>query len=102
MKTAYLLSLLLACNEPAAEQNETIEDVTDIPTPSDTIEDDTGAEDNSEEPVTTEYTFDDADSLLYVQVYKDPNAAASGFAHDHVMRATNWNGFVSYLSLIHI
>ena len=78
MKTAYLLSLLLACNEPATEQNETLEDVTDIPTPSDTIEDDTGLEDSSEEPVTTEYTFGDADSLLYVQVYKDPDAAASG------------------------
>ena len=48
MKTAYLLSLLLACNEPTTEQNEIIEDVTDIPTPSDTIEDDTAVEDNSE------------------------------------------------------
>jgi len=96
MKYTYLLGLLLACNDPATEQSETVEDVTDIPTPSDTIEDDTAVEDNSEDPVTTEYTFDDTDSLLYVQVYKDPDAAASGFAHDHVMRATNWNGFVSY------
>jgi len=96
MKYTYLLGLLLACSDPTTEQNETIEDVTDIPTPSDTIEDDTAVEDNSEDPVTTEYTFDDTDSLLYVQVYKDSDAAASGFAHDHVMRATNWNGFVSY------
>ena len=96
MKTAYLLSLLLACNEPATEQSEAIEDVTDIPTPSDTIEDDTGVEDVQDVSVTTDYAFDDADSLLYVQVYKDPDAAASGLAHDHVMRATNWNGFVSY------
>jgi len=96
MKTAYLLSLLLACNESTTEQTDAIEDVTDIPTPSDTIDEDTAEEDISEDPVTTEYTFDDVDSLLYVQVYKDPNTAASGLAHDHVMRATNWNGFVSY------
>ena len=96
MKNIYLLSLLLACNEPATEQTETIEDVTDIPTPSDTIEDDTAVEDVPSEPVTTDYAFSDADSLLYVQVFKDPDAAASGLAHDHVMRATNWNGFVSY------
>jgi len=99
MKNIYLLSLLLACNEPATEQTETIEDVTDIPTPSDTIEDDTGVEDSQDsqdESITVEYNFDDVDSLLYVQVYKDPDAAASGFAHDHVMRATNWSGFVTY------
>jgi len=96
MKNIYLFGLLLACNKPTAEQPGTTEDVTDIPTPSDTIEDDTGVEDAQDISVTTDYAFDDADSLLYVQVYKDPDAAASGLAHDHVMRATNWNGFVSY------
>ena len=96
MKSIYILGLLLACNEPTTEQSETIEDVTDIPTPSDTIDEDTGVEEVQDTPVTTEYGFDDNDSLLYVQVYKDPDAAASGFAHDHVMRATNWTGFVTY------
>ena len=42
------------------------------------------------------YYFDDAQSLLYVQVYKDPSALGSGLAHDHVMRATNWAGEVTY------
>ena len=97
MKNIYILGLLLACNGPAIEQAQTLEDISDIPTPSESIEEDTGiVEDIPEDPVTINYTFDDLDSLLYVQVFKDHSAAASGLAHDHVMRASNWNGTVSY------
>ena len=43
-----------------------------------------------------DYDFDDADSLLYVQVFKDESAFASGFAHNHAIRASNWEGQFSY------
>lgn len=42
------------------------------------------------------YDFDDADSLLYVQVFKDESAFAAGFAHNHAIRASNWEGQLSY------
>jgi len=38
------------------------------------------------------YEFSSQDSLLYVQVFKDETAWGSGFAHNHVVRASNWNG----------
>jgi len=64
-------------------------------------DDDTVEEEEEEEttPETTSpitYTITDADSLLYVQVYKDPTALLQSFAHDHVMRATNWTGTFEY------
>jgi len=99
------LLMLLACEEAAPEQveepAEELSDVEDIPTPSDNIpeeeeDNDSGNDDTPPEPVTVNYDFDEQDSLLYVQVYKDPNTAAAGMAHDHVMRASNWNGSVSY------
>ncbi|MGE0790576.1 MAG: YceI family protein [Sandaracinaceae bacterium] len=31
-------------------------------------------------------------SVLYVQVFKDDGTVGSGFAHDHVVRATAWSG----------
>lgn len=43
-----------------------------------------------------DYDFDDADSLLYVQVFKDESAFASGFAHNHAIRASNWEAQFSY------
>jgi len=90
------LLLMLSCGETVKETPEELSDVGDIPTPSDEIPADTGTEEIPDEPVTVNYSFDDADSLLYVQVYKDPDTAAAGLAHDHVMRASNWDGFVSY------
>ena len=68
MNSIHILGLLLACNEPATEQNETIEDVSDIPVPSDSIEEDTAAEEVQDILVTTDYAFDDADSLLYLSL----------------------------------
>lgn len=91
-----VLGLLAACSGPASEDTQALEDINEIPTPSDSLEDDTGTGNIENVNVTTIYSFDDNDSLLYVQVYKDPDAAASGLAHDHVMRATNWIGFVAY------
>ena len=87
-----MLISLLACSE----KTDLIEEQDDIPVPSDSTGVDTDSDDTPEQYSTTDYAFDDNDSLLYVQVFKDPDAAASGLAHDHVMRATNWNGFVSY------
>ena len=89
--------------------NTDIDDVSDIPNPSQDLEDsgsDSSTGDTNSDTSNTEeddgiakaikYYFDDAQSLLYVQVYKDPSALASGFAHNHVMRATNWSGEVTY------
>ena len=60
MKNIYILGLLLACNGPAIEQDQTLEDVSDIPIPSESIEEDTGiVEDIPEDPVTINYTFND-------------------------------------------
>lgn len=76
--------------------------VSDIPTPSQDVDESdssSSSDDNSNlpEPASTkEYFFDDAQSLLYVQVFKDPNAFASDLAHNHVMRATNWTGEVQF------
>jgi len=36
------------------------------------------------------FRFNDADSLLYVQVFKDETRLFSSFSHNHVMRATGW------------
>lgn len=91
--------LILACDdaETVAEKQGVQEysDTSDIPTPGDDAEevvpDDT--EDMSVGPLT--YSFNDADSLIYVQVFKDPDALASSWAHDHVIRATGWTGTVT-------
>ena len=81
-------------------EDSDIEDVSDIPSPSSDIEDEQNTESSDTETIIPEgpitYYFDDAQSVLYVQVYKDPNAFASDFAHDHVMRATNWGGEVQF------
>tara|TARA_Y100000593_G_C4248714_1_gene306017 strand:- start:292 stop:1026 length:735 start_codon:yes stop_codon:yes gene_type:complete len=90
-----LIGILLSCKQPGVQQNENLNDIDDITIPSNSIEE-TADEDTSSEDITTDYAFDDNDSLLYIQVFKDQDAAASGLAHDHVMRATNWTGFVSY------
>jgi len=33
-----------------------------------------------------------AESLIYVQVFKDPDTIAAGLSHDHVVRAQSWSG----------
>ena len=81
-----------ACGEPLAQLPEQTPDIEDIPNPSTEVD----PEETLEDDVTVNYWFQDSDSLLYVQVYKDPNATASGLAHDHVMRATDWDGLVTY------
>jgi polyisoprenoid-binding protein YceI len=37
-----------------------------------------------------------ADSLLYTLVWRDPSALGNGFAHDHVVRATEWAGTLQF------
>ena len=106
LRSLSIVTLLIACEEaePEVTPAETAEEITDvesIPTPSEQVEesdsDDPDTEqDNTPDPVTIDYRFSDVDSLLYVQVYKDTSAAASAMAHNHVMRAANWTGSVSY------
>ena len=63
--------------------------------------DETDATDTSDqaepEPQVTvvDYVMNDQDSLLYAQVWKDDTLLA-GFAHDHVIRATEWVGTLTY------
>jgi polyisoprenoid-binding protein YceI len=37
-----------------------------------------------------------AESLLYTLVWRDPGAVGNGFAHDHVVRATDWAGTLQF------
>lgn len=91
--------LILACDDAAtvAEKQgvQEYDDTSNIPTPSDdadeVVADDT--EDMSVGPIT--YSFNDTDSLIYVQVFKDLDALGSSLAHDHVIRATGWTGSVT-------
>jgi polyisoprenoid-binding protein YceI len=116
----FIFVLILGCEtseEEIIESNQAdVSDIDEIPMPSadnppeeedssddndndsDTEDNDTGSADIEEEPepVTLNYRFSDEDSLLYVQVFKDTTTAASGMAHNHVMRATNWSGVVNY------
>ena len=38
------------------------------------------------------YRFNDEQSLLYVQVFKDNNTLGARAAHNHTIRSTNWTG----------
>ena len=93
--------VLISCSSPAelpAEQDQ-------LPTPSDDLKD-TGEQEetDTDEPTDTSppeetsvrYTFSDKESLLYVQVFKDPDTLLAAFAHNHVIRATNWTGELEY------
>ena len=52
--------------------------------------------DTEPEPVgPRSFTLGPEDSLVYVQVYKDPSAWGSDLAHDHVIRASDWTGTLS-------
>lgn len=42
------------------------------------------------------YTLNPATSLVYVQVFKDPDTLASGLSHDHVIKATGFSGTVTW------
>ncbi|MEE2751841.1 MAG: YceI family protein [Myxococcota bacterium] len=67
-----------------------------IPSPSSDLDDedeDTPIDTSSPaEDYAAFYDFSDQQSLLYVQVFKDESAWGSGFAHNHVIRASNWTG----------
>ncbi len=46
-------------------------------------------------PVTA--TSSGSDSLLYALVWRDPSAVGNSFAHDHVVRASEWAGTFTFL-----
>ena len=113
MTFSFLISSISCTPSINSYPDDEILDENSIPTPSQDREDkeptsepsedttQTETSEPSEEPTETvpvniEYAINDSDSLLYVQVFKDESALASAFAHNHVMRATNWNGFISY------
>ena len=88
-----------------AKASETDTETDPLPTPSDDLndtgeEEDTDSNSDTDQPEDTgtekdtsvRYAFNDEQSLLYVQVFKDPDTLLSAFAHNHVIRATNWNG----------
>ena len=107
----------IACNAggPIADEYN---DASDVPSPSDDIDDipldeleeqdeqrDEENEENEDgdstgdapdpEPTIT-YDFDEDNSLIYVQVFKDEDAWLSGMAHNHVIRASEYTGEVDY------
>jgi polyisoprenoid-binding protein YceI len=90
-------SLIVACDSqettktPPGPQDE-FSDSEDIPTPGDDVEDVEPDDTDTIETGPVSYTFDDVDSLIYVQVFKDKEAWGSALAHDHVIRATSWTG----------
>jgi len=43
-----------------------------------------------------EYSLIPQQSLIYVQVFKDPNTMGAGLSHDHVVKATGWQGSVTW------
>ena len=109
LRLSSILVFLSACavepTEGIEDEPDTIDDVDDIPSPSDDLDADSGwaedtqSPDDSTDPEPAEtiaYNFDDSQSLLYVQVWKDEEAWGSGWAHDHVIRATDWEGSVLY------
>ena len=101
-----LLFSIAACGEDSAAPEpatEEMTDVEDIPVPSEDKEEDENEDSQStdepdpEQPAETlSYNFSDGDSLLYVQVYKDPSALGANLSHNHVMRAANFSGQMSY------
>ena len=122
MKISTLSILILGsasvgCNKSEPIANE-YDDVSDVPSPSDDIDDipldeleeedeerennnsddpDDGDSDDVPEPEpTVVYDFDAENSLIYVQVFKDEDAWLSGMAHNHVIRADGYNGEVEY------
>jgi polyisoprenoid-binding protein YceI len=46
------------------------------------------------EPVT--YRLQSEKSLIYVQVFKDPDTLGAGLSHDHVVMGTGWGGTVTW------
>ena len=81
---------------PAFQEDISTED---IPIPSADLQEDEEEEieeDPNAEVVTQDFVFDDTESLLYIQVWKDESSLASGMAHNHVIRATNWTGSARY------
>ena len=95
--------LLFGCI--GSTNTSTPQDTNALPTPSEELKDSATAEDtgtdgdtDTEAPLDTSssYTFSDAESLLYVQVFKDPDTLLAAFAHDHVIRATQWSGNLAY------
>jgi polyisoprenoid-binding protein YceI len=112
----------VACKTTETVANE-YNSVSDVPSPSDDIDDipleeleeaddereqnndeqdsgddsGDGSEGTAPEPEPTiAYDFDEENSLIYVQVFKDEDAWLSGMAHNHVIRADGYSGEVEY------
>ena len=47
-------------------------------------------------PPTMTFTLTPANGLIYAQIWKDRGTVAQGLSHDHVLRATEWQGQVRF------
>lgn len=83
---------------PSTQDTGEITDTDDTDPGQDTedTDDTSDTTDTEPEPVgPRSFTLGPEDSLVYVQVYKDPSAWGSDLAHDHVIRASDWTGSLS-------
>jgi polyisoprenoid-binding protein YceI len=98
----FPLSLLFtSCGGAAPDPKEDPPDPSeDSPTDSSAGGDDSSSGGDSEDSApgssAKAYRFNQNNSLLFVQVFKDPDAWGSSFAHDHVIRAGDWLGELSW------
>ena len=90
----FTLGALAACAPESAEFDT---GDTGVAAPGDNNGSDNNGSDNTDDAAQTiEYGFDAQESLLYVQVFKDTSALGSSWAHDHVIRAADFEGEVLY------
>jgi polyisoprenoid-binding protein YceI len=93
MRPLVLLPLTLACSGDAPrEVADRPAPTTDSAADSERGGEDSPAEDSAPGSTTQTYRLNENNSLLYVQVFKDPDAWGASFAHDHVIRAGDWVG----------
>lgn len=82
---------------PETETESTPESNTETqPTPPDENESESTPEEETPTYQVGYYTLSDEDSLLYAQVWKDPDTLLASLAHDHVLRAAEWTGTIVY------
>jgi polyisoprenoid-binding protein YceI len=80
---------------PAAPIADAPDDVPEVTPSADALAEAAGSEAPAAAPTVT-YRLDPTRSLLYVRVFKDPDAVAAGLSHDHIIAATGWSGDVTW------
>jgi polyisoprenoid-binding protein YceI len=80
---------------PAPVLADAPDDVPEVTPSADALAEAAGSEAPAAAPTVT-YRLDPTRSLLYVRVFKDPDAVAAGLSHDHIIAATGWSGDVTW------